>query len=132
MFWSDQNSFPPNEIFTYPDTAYYQQRPNGFYICLKSTLSLNHEHDSIATIGMIPIMHHYFSALPDRFIYSNTATSKITISGLPTEYVITGLTGNVKFYVSPVTVTKRPFGGQERHLGQAIVERRQLVMSQIS
>ena len=59
-FWNNQISFPPNEIFSYPDTAYFEQRPNGFYICLKSTFGLDTKHDSIATIGMIPVMYRYF------------------------------------------------------------------------
>ena len=59
-FWNNQISFPPNEIFSYPDTAYFEQRPNGFYICLKSTFGLATKHDSIATIGMIPVMYRYF------------------------------------------------------------------------
>lgn len=102
-FWSNQNSFPPDEIFSYPDTAYYLQRPNGFYICAKNTFGLGTgKYDSIATIGMIPIMYKYFSSLPTRFVHNESATSKISISGLPTEYEITGLTNNIRFYVSPV------------------------------
>jgi hypothetical protein len=42
-FWNNQISFPPNEIFSYPDTAYFEQRPNGFYICLKSTFGLRRQ-----------------------------------------------------------------------------------------
>lgn len=101
-FWNSQNSFPPNEIFSFPDTAYFTQTSNGFYICLKSTFGLRAKHDSIATIGMIPIMYQYFSSLPPRFAYSKTASSRILISGLPTDYAVTGLTNNIKFYVLPV------------------------------
>jgi two-component system, NtrC family, nitrogen regulation sensor histidine kinase NtrY len=107
-FWSNQNSFPPNEIFTYPDTAYFQQRPNGFYICLKNTFGLDAKHDSIATIGMIPVMYQYFSALGKHFVYSSSATSKISISGLPTQYKVTGLTDDIHFYISPVTTSSKP------------------------
>jgi signal transduction histidine kinase len=101
-FWNNQTSFPPNEIFSYPDTAYFEQRPNGFYICLKSTFGLATKHDSIATIGMIPVMYRYFSSLADQFTYNKTASSIISISGLPTEYVVTGLTDSIHFYISPV------------------------------
>ena len=101
-FWNNQTSFPPNEIFSYPDTAYFEHRPNGFYICLKSTFGLTAKHDSIATIGMIPVMYRYFSSLADQFPYSKTASSRISISGLPTEYPVTGLTDNIRFYISPV------------------------------
>lgn len=107
-FWSNQNSFPPNEIFSYPDTAYFQQRPNGFYICLKSTIGLDAKHDSIATIGMIPVMYQYFSALGKYFVHSESAISRISISGLPTEYLVTGLSDNVHFYISPVTRSAKP------------------------
>ena len=102
QFWNNQTSFPPNEIFSYPDTAYFEQRPNGFYICLKSTFSLAAKHDSIATIGMIPVMYRYFSSLADQFPYNKTASSRISISGLATEYPVTGLTDSIRFYISPV------------------------------
>jgi len=101
-FWNNQTSFPPNEIFSYPDTAYFELRPNGFYICLKSTFGLAAKHDSIATIGMIPVMYRYFSSLADQFPHNKNASSRISISGLPTEYPVTGLTENIRFYISPV------------------------------
>ena len=102
-FWSNQNSSPPDEIFSYPDTAYFRQQPNGFYICVKKTFGLGSgKYDSIATIGLIPIMYKYFSALPPRFAHSEKATSIISISGLPTEFKVTGLTNNMQLYLSPV------------------------------
>jgi signal transduction histidine kinase len=104
-FWSNQNSAPPDEIFSFPDTAYFRQQPNGFYICLKSTFGLaTGKYDSIATIGLIPVMNQYFSSLPPRFAHSETASSTISISGLPTEFEVTGLSNNMRFYVSPVVV----------------------------
>ncbi len=108
MFWNSQNSTPPNEIFSYPDTAYFEQRPNGFYVCLKKTFSLHREYDSITTIGMIPVMYHFFSSFEDRFGHSKTAASKIAISGLPTAYKVTGLTENVHFYISPKPGLDKP------------------------
>jgi two-component system, NtrC family, nitrogen regulation sensor histidine kinase NtrY len=107
-FWSNQSSFPPDEIFGYPDTAYFKQRPNGFYICLKKTFGLQRQYDSIATIGMIPVMYHYFSTFDDRFVHSKAATSKMGISGLPTGYTVTGLSDDVQFHVSPKTGLGRP------------------------
>jgi signal transduction histidine kinase len=102
-FWSNQTSSPPNEIFGYPDTAYFEKRPNGFYICLKRTFGLNTKYDSIATIGMIPVMYQYFTALGNRFVYDKTASERIAVSNLETKYEVTGLTDNIRFYVSPVT-----------------------------
>jgi two-component system, NtrC family, nitrogen regulation sensor histidine kinase NtrY len=107
-FWSNQSSFPPNEIFSYPDTAYFEKRPNGYYICIKSTFGLTTKYDSIATIGMIPVMYVYFSSLEKRFVHSNTASEKIEIANLETEYVVTGETDNIKFYVSPLTTITPP------------------------
>jgi hypothetical protein len=51
---------------------------------------------------MIPVMYRYFSSLADQFPYNKTASSRISISGLPTEYPVTGLTDNIRFYISPV------------------------------
>ena len=62
LFWSNQRTYPPDQIFTLADTIYFKQleKGNGFYICLKKTLPGEND-DSIITIGMIPIMYHYFS-----------------------------------------------------------------------
>ena len=115
-FWNNQISFPPNEIFSYPDTAYFEQRPNGFYICLKNTFGLAAKHDSIATIGMIPVMYRYFSSLPDEFAYSKTASSRISISGLPTEYPVTGLSGQYPFLYFPGNKQNLCYAKPEYHL----------------
>ena len=107
-FWSNQNSSPPDAIFGYPDTAYFEKTPNGYYICLKSTFGLNTKYDSIATIGMIPVMYQYFSGLKTSFAYSQTASERISVSNFETGYLVTGLTDNIHFYVLPLTTITPP------------------------
>ena len=103
LFWSNQRTYPPDEIFRFADTAYFSLRPNGYFICTKRTIARSEHNDSLAIIGMTPILYRYFTILPDRFEYSESATSKILISGLPTEYPIKSISGNTLFYISPKT-----------------------------
>ena len=107
LFWSNQRSYPPDEIFTLPDTTYFKQleKGNGFYICIKKTFA-GENGDSIITIGMIPIMYHYFSDLPDKFEYD--ANANILISALTTDYSIKSDSGRTLFYVSPKSRIDKP------------------------
>jgi two-component system, NtrC family, nitrogen regulation sensor histidine kinase NtrY len=109
-FWSNQKIYPPDDIFGRGDTVYFKQieNGNGFYICVKKTFAVENDHDSIVTVGMIPIMYHYFVNLPDRFEYSEDADSKILISGLPTDYPVKSLSGDTLFYVSPKIQPNKP------------------------
>ena len=86
-FWSNQKIYPPDDIFGRNDTLYFKQveNGNGFYLCIKKTIAAENDHDSIVTVGMIPVMYRYFASLPERFEYSDDAASKISISGLPTD-----------------------------------------------
>ena len=107
LFWSNQRTYPPDQIFTLADTIYFKQleKGNGFYICLKKTLPGEND-DSIIAIGMIPIMYHYFSDLPDRF--EHDASANIMISGLTTDYPIKSTSGKTLFYVSPKSRIDKP------------------------
>ncbi len=101
LFWSNQKTYPPDEIFRFTDTSYFSLRSNGYFICSKRTIARSDHNDSLAIIAMIPVMYDYFVVLPDQFEYSESATSKIVISGLPTEYPIKSISGNTLFHISP-------------------------------
>ena len=30
LFWSNQKTYPPDDIFRFPDTSYFNYRPNGY------------------------------------------------------------------------------------------------------
>jgi signal transduction histidine kinase len=107
LFWSNQRTYPPDQIFTFSDTTYFKQleKGNGFYICIKKTLP-EENNDSIIVIGMIPIMYRYFSDLPDRF--EHDASANILISGLTTDYPIKNISGRTLFYVSPKSRIDKP------------------------
>jgi two-component system nitrogen regulation sensor histidine kinase NtrY len=107
LFWSNQRTYPPDQIFTFTDTTYFKQleKGNGFYICVKKTLP-EENGDSIIAIGMIPVMYRYFSDLPDRFEHDPSAN--ILISGLVTEYPIKNISGRTLFYISPKSRIDKP------------------------
>ena len=107
LFWSNQRTYPPDQIFTFTDTTYFKQleKGNGFYICVKKTLP-EVNGDSIITIGMIPIMYRYFSDLPDKF--EHDASANIMVSGLTTDYPIKNISGRTLFYVSAKSRIDKP------------------------
>jgi hypothetical protein len=107
LFWSNQRTYPPDQIFTFTDTSYFKQleKGNGFYICVKKTLP-EENGDSIIAIGMIPIMYRYFSDLPDKF--EHDASANIMVSGLTTDYPIKNISGRTLFYVSPKSRIDKP------------------------
>jgi signal transduction histidine kinase len=109
-FWSNQKIYPPDEIFSRNDTFYFKQieKGNGFYICAKKTFGDENGKDSIIIVGMIPVMYHYFSKLPDKFEYSTDAASKILISGLQTDYPVKSISGDTLFYISPRILPSNP------------------------
>jgi hypothetical protein len=107
LFWSNQRIYPPDEIFSLNDTTYSKQleKGNGFYICVKKTLP-EENGDSIITIGMIPILYHYFANFPDKF--EHDANANILISGLTTDYPIKSISGRNLFYISPKSLIDKP------------------------
>ncbi|HEX6169493.1 MAG TPA: hypothetical protein VFZ33_07345, partial [Chitinophagaceae bacterium] len=42
LFWSNQVTYPPDEIFGFTDTSYFRQlsNGNGFYVCTKKTFAV--------------------------------------------------------------------------------------------
>ncbi len=103
LFWSTQKTDTPSDILSFKDTAYFDLKENGYYISIKRTFSRPENNDSLAIIGMIPVMYRYFTVLRDKFVYSESATSKIMISGVPTGYPIKNISGNILFYILPKT-----------------------------
>ena len=81
---------------------------NGFYLCVKKTFAVENDHDSIVTVGMIPVMYRYFASLPERFEYSDDAASKISISGLQPNYPVKSISGDILFYISPKIQPNKP------------------------
>jgi hypothetical protein len=52
-------------------------------------------------------MYQYFSKLGNQFVYSKTASERIKVANLETEYPITG-NGNIRFYIDPLTPITPP------------------------
>jgi hypothetical protein len=68
LFWSTQKTDTPGDILNYKDTAYFDLKENGYYISIKRTFSRPENNDSLAIIGMIPVMYRYFTVLRDKFV----------------------------------------------------------------
>jgi len=101
LFWSTHKKYPPHDILSVKDTAYFDLQDNGYSICIKRTIWRPGHADSLAIVGIIPVLYRYFNVLPEEFAYSKSATSKIVISGFPTDYPIKNISGNTLFYISP-------------------------------
>ena len=52
-------------------------------------------------VGMIPVAYTYFAKFKEKFLYSESAASKIYISSQPTVHPIKSISGNTLFYISP-------------------------------
>ena len=100
-FWSNQKSYPADEIFALTDTAYFERQENGYYVSIKKTIPWKNANDSLILIGMVPVMDHYANILPDKFGYSKSATSKIEIAGVATEFPVKATSGQTLFYIKP-------------------------------
>ncbi|HET6721093.1 MAG TPA: hypothetical protein VFH07_00025, partial [Chitinophagaceae bacterium] len=103
LAWSNQKTYPPNDIFRFPDTTYFNFQENGYYICSKKTFERPERGDSLAVIGMIPVMYRYFAVLEEKFEHSESAASNVVIAGVPTDFPVKSISGNVLFYISPRT-----------------------------
>ncbi len=103
LAWSNQKTYPPDDIFRFPDTTYFNFQENGYYICSKTTFERPERGDSLAVIGMIPVMYRYFAVLQEKFEHSESAASSVVISGVPTDFPVRSISGNVLFYISART-----------------------------
>ena len=110
LFWSNQRVLPPKEIFSFADTSYFllQRAGNGYYICSKKTIVRNENNDSLMVVGMIPIAYRYYTLFKEKFVYSESAASKISISGVPTAHPVKSIAGNPLFYISPKEQGAKP------------------------
>ncbi len=103
LFWSNQYTYPPDKIHAMPDGEYFEHLDNGFYVCMKKTLQAAGSAEQLRVIGLIPVRYNYFvetDYLHDDFAHSKNAISRITLSGTPTEYPVSSLSGKTLFYIA--------------------------------
>ena len=84
LFWSNQRTYPPDQIFTFTDTTYFKQleKGNGF-ICVKKTLP--EENGIQSLLWNDTFMYRYF---PIYLINLSMMPRKHFDIGLTTDYPI--------------------------------------------
>lgn len=108
LFWNNQESAPPESLLMEPDNGYYKKLSNGYYFCIKKTIS-NTQADSLIAIGLIPVLYDYYvetGYLPNRFAHSSTAGNSITVSKEITNNPVKNNKGEIIFYVDGKIVSK--------------------------
>jgi len=109
LFWSNQESTPPDSLLKEADNGYYKKLANGYYLCIKKTISNHYNSDSLIAIGLIPVLYDYYvetGYLPNKFAYSGNTGSRITVTGAITGYPVKNKKGEIIFYVDGKTVSK--------------------------
>jgi two-component system, NtrC family, nitrogen regulation sensor histidine kinase NtrY len=100
LFWSNQQSLPPQKIHDRADGEYFEQLANGYYVIIKRTLP----GSNAIAYGMIPVMYKFeyehSGYLKTKFVHDKTGINKIEISGKKTDYVIRSLSTSPLFYIT--------------------------------
>ena len=104
LFWSNQQSIPPDDLYTSKDGEYFKKISNGYYLCIKKTITSLQSAGTIFSYALIPVKYEYFvetDYLPNSFVYSKSANRKISITVNETPFPVKNLSGKVLFYLSP-------------------------------
>jgi two-component system, NtrC family, nitrogen regulation sensor histidine kinase NtrY len=99
--WSNQLILPDPELFSKPDSNYFQRHVNGFYYVQKKTLEI--QGHPILVFGMILIRSVFFletEYLPEKFTYSSGADKRVALSENPTEFPVKDKNGQTVFYLT--------------------------------
>lgn len=98
-FWSNQLILPPPETYSTGEMENFMKLSNGYYLVVKKFLTLS-DH-TIVAYAIIPVRSFFFletEYLPERFVYNNTADTRVIISEKPTPYPVQSVSGKTLFY----------------------------------
>ncbi|HEU4573802.1 MAG TPA: ATP-binding protein [Chitinophagaceae bacterium] len=112
IFWNTQLVLPYPEHYLLKDGEYFQKLANGYYVIEKHTLQLDAKGPPVIAFAMIPVQYDYFletNYLPKEFVYSKTASLKISVSEKATNNPIHSITGRVLFFVSKKSFVAIPY-----------------------
>lgn len=109
-FWGNQSVLPPAETYATGDMEDFMFLPNGFYLVVKKSVHLS--SGTVVAYAMIPVKLQYFmdtETLPEKFVFSKEAQSKIVISDKVTQFPIKSLSNKILFYIDKKTSTAVPY-----------------------
>jgi signal transduction histidine kinase len=109
-FWSNQLILPPPETYSLGEMEDFMKLSNGYYLVIKKFLPL--ASHTVVAYAMIPIRSFFFletEYLPEKFIYNNTADTRVIISDTATAYPVRSLSGKTVFYFDKKTSGAVPY-----------------------
>jgi two-component system, NtrC family, nitrogen regulation sensor histidine kinase NtrY len=105
LFWNKQEIIPPQPSFTLPDSVYFKQMPNGFFVVVQRTIDLPGMSNKIVGYGLIPVLSKYYletDYLVTSFSHDKEANKKIALSNGVTDFPVASLSGQPLFYLEKV------------------------------
>ncbi|RZK10382.1 MAG: HAMP domain-containing protein, partial [Flavobacterium sp.] len=105
VYWNSHTILPPVPDFTQPDTVYFQQLVNGYYVVHRKGLRLPGMTSNYAVYALIPVLEKYYLEANNdeaQFAHSKDAIKKIDITGKQTEFPIRSFNGKTLFHVDQV------------------------------
>ena len=92
--WSNQLALPPAETFSSGDMEEFLRLSNGYYFVIKRSVDLFTY--PVVIYALIPVRSDFFlqtEYLPQKFVYSNTADKRVSMSLTETEFPVKTLSG---------------------------------------
>jgi len=102
VYWNSHNILPPVPVFSKPDSIYFGQLVNGYYVIHKKGLRLPGMTSNYVVYGLIPVLDQYYLEADAQFAHSSDAISKINIADRTTEFPIRSIDGKTLFHVDQV------------------------------
>ncbi|OSZ80156.1 hypothetical protein CAP36_02545 [Chitinophagaceae bacterium IBVUCB2] len=115
-FWSDQLNVPTPDLLASTDGDYFIRLSNGWYYCIKKTLSVENSVSKVIACALIPVRSEFFietDYLPKKFAYSSTADKRVLISSKVTEFPVKSASGTTLFYLEKKTAAAVPYNDKQ-------------------
>jgi two-component system, NtrC family, nitrogen regulation sensor histidine kinase NtrY len=107
VFWNSHRIVPPAPDFTGPDSIYFQQLVNGYYVIHTKGVRLHGMTSNYKVYALIPVLNKYYleaDNLKPQFVHSKAAIDKIQIADSAlTEFPIRSTSSQILFYIQQAT-----------------------------
>lgn len=112
-FWSSQLAVPPPEIIAGPDSLFFTQLSNGWYMIRKKTISITGITSPVLAFSVVPVYIQFFLStdyLPSKFAFGNELEKRVRISiDKVTEFPVKSSSGQPLFYLTRRVTVAVPF-----------------------
>jgi two-component system, NtrC family, nitrogen regulation sensor histidine kinase NtrY len=105
LFWNKQEIIPPQPSFSTPDSVYFRQMPNGYFVIIQRTLVLPGMSNKVVGYGLIPVLNKYYletDYLVTSFSHDKEASQKVVLSAEATAFPVFSLNDQPLFHLEKV------------------------------